>query len=98
MVHISWSKIFSFCFVRTGLADFEPLLFGSLLIFSIGKVTKSFVTTGLPVTKGPEAFSARGNRNKFLGLRQWASERGGEEGFRLQSQEGQDLCVAAAAE
>ena len=27
-----------------------------------------------------------------------ASQRGGEEGLRIQSQEGQDLCAAAAAE
>ena len=41
--------------------------------------------------------TARRTRNKFLRLRQWASQRGGEERLRLQSQEGQDLNAAAAA-
>jgi len=36
--------------------------------------------------------------SKFLARTQWASQRGGEEGLRLQSQDGQDLCGAAAAE
>ncbi len=42
--------------------------------------------------------TARGNCTKFLALRQWASQRGGEEGLRPQSQEGQDLSAAGVAE
>jgi hypothetical protein len=42
--------------------------------------------------------TVRGTHNKFLRLRQWASQRGGEEGLRLQSQEDQDLSAVAAAE
>ena len=42
--------------------------------------------------------TARGTCIKFLGFRQWASQRGGEEGLRPQSQEDQDLSAAAAAE
>jgi hypothetical protein len=40
----------------------------------------------------------RGTCIKFLGLRQWVSQQGGEEGLRPQSQRGQDLSATAAAE
>jgi hypothetical protein len=42
--------------------------------------------------------TARGTCIKFLGLRPWASPRGGEEGLRPQSQEGQDLSTVVVAE
>jgi hypothetical protein len=42
--------------------------------------------------------TARGTCIKFLGLRQWASQRGGEEGLRPQSQQVQDLSAVAATE
>ena len=42
--------------------------------------------------------TVRGTCIKFLGLRQWTSQWGGEEGLRPQSQEGPDLSAAAAAE
>ncbi len=42
--------------------------------------------------------TVRGTRLKFLRLRQWATQRGGEEGLRIQSQEGQDLSASAGVE
>ncbi len=54
-------------------------------------------TSSMPMSLLGHFVTARGTRIKFLRLRQWASQRGGEEGLRLQSQEGQDLCAAAAA-
>jgi hypothetical protein len=42
--------------------------------------------------------TARETCIKFLGLRQWASQRDGEEGFRPQSQDGQNLSAVAAPE
>ncbi len=42
--------------------------------------------------------TARGTCIKFLGLQQWTSHRGGEEGLRPQSQEGQDLSAPVTAE
>jgi len=56
------------------------------------------VTSGLPVTKWVILLQPVEPASKFLRLRQWASQRGGEEGLRLQSQEVQDLSAAAAAE
>ncbi len=41
--------------------------------------------------------TARGTRIKFLRLRSWVTKRGGVEGLRIQSQEGQDLSTAVAS-
>jgi hypothetical protein len=66
--------------------------FLALLIFSIGNVTNSFVASRLSVTK---------KKTKWVILLQPvepASQRGGEEGLRPRSQEGQDLSAVAAPE